>query len=236
VKYALLPALAIAGLSVAGWSSAAVAADPILIKFNHVVAPNTPKGQASLKFKELAEKYTDGRVKVEIYPNSQLFKDKEELEALQIGAVQMAAPSTSKFAPLGVKEFEVLDLPYMFPDQAAYDRVTQGPIGQDMLAKLEAKNIKGLAFWTNGTYVVSGNKPILKPTDMRGVKNRIQGSKILQAQWKQLGALPQVMAFSEIYQALQSGVVDAMDNVWSNYYTRLPTIILCCVILAASVA
>jgi len=111
VKYALLPALAIAGLSVAGWSSAAVAADPILIKFNHVVAPNTPKGQASLKFKELAEKYTDGRVKVEIYPNSQLFKDKEELEALQIGAVQMAAPSTSKFAPLGVKEFEVLDLP-----------------------------------------------------------------------------------------------------------------------------
>lgn len=220
MKHKLLPALAIAGLSMAPMAPSALAADPILIKFTHVVTPNTPKGRASLKFKELAEKYTNGKVKVEVYPNSQLYKDKEELEALQIGAVQMAAPSTSKFAPLGVKEFEVLDLPYMFPDQAAFERVTQGPIGQEMLAKLEGKNIKGLAVWINGTYVVSGNKLILKPSDMRGVKNRIQGSKILQAQWKQLGALPQVMAFSEVYQALQSGVVDAMDNVWSNYYTQ----------------
>src|SRR3979411_869407 len=133
--------------------AAAVAQSPIIIKFSHVVANDTPKGKGALKFKELAEKYTDGKVKIEVYPNSQLFKDKEEIEALQLGSVQILAPSTAKFAPLGVKEFEALDLPFIFPDQATYDKVSSGPIGKMLLQKLEAKGVTGLGFWDNGFYV-----------------------------------------------------------------------------------
>src|SRR5437868_1448163 len=147
----LLAAASIAALAFVG---PAAAQAPIVIKFSHVVATNTPKGLAAERFKELAEKYTEGKVKVEIYPNSQLYKDKEELEALQLGAVQMLAPSTSKFAPLGVKEFEALDLPFIFPDDAAYVKVTKGPVGKGLLAKLEAKGVKGLAFWDNGFHMM----------------------------------------------------------------------------------
>src|ERR1700744_4493303 len=107
--------------------------DPIIIKFSHVVAPDTPKGKGADKFKELAEKYTNGRVKVEVYPNSQLYKDKEELEALQLGAVDMLAPSVAKFGPLGVKEFEVFDLPYILPDKAALRKVTDGALGKKLM-------------------------------------------------------------------------------------------------------
>src|SRR6187549_1259555 len=128
----------------------ALAQAQTVIKFSHVVAPDTPKGKGSLKFKELAEKYTAGKVKVEVYPNSQLYKDKEEVEALQLGAVQMLAPSLAKFGPLGVKEFEVFDLPYILPDKAALNRITTGTIGKGLLAKLEPKGIKGLAYWDNG--------------------------------------------------------------------------------------
>src|ERR1041384_7484062 len=135
---------AILGAAALALAVPAQAQAPIVIKFSHVVAPNTPKGKGSLKFRELAEKYTNGKVKVEVYPNSQLYKDKEELEALQLGAVQMLAPSLAKFGPLGVKEFEVFDLPYIIPDKAALGRVTKGKIGQDLLKKLEPKGIKGL--------------------------------------------------------------------------------------------
>jgi C4-dicarboxylate-binding protein DctP len=193
---------------------------PILIKFSHVVAPDTPKGKGANKFKELAEKYTDGKVKVEVYPNSQLYKDKEEVEALQLGAVQMLAPSLSKFGPLGAKEFEAFDLPFIFPDYAALRRVTDGPIGKRMLRKLEDKGILGLAFWDNGFKVMSANKPIKSPDDMLGLKIRIQSSKVLEAEVNTLGALPQVMAFGEVYQALQTGVVDGTENPPSNMYTQ----------------
>ncbi len=201
-------------------ASGAIAADPIVIKFSHVVAPDTPKGKGADKFKELAEKYTNGAVKVEVYPNSQLYKDKEELEALQLGAVQMLAPSLAKFGPLGLKEFEVFDLPYIFPDYDALHKVTYGPIGKELLDKLGEKGIQGLAFWDNGFKIMSANSPLRTPDDFLGLKMRIQSSKVLEAEMSALGAVPQVMAFSEVYQALQTGVVDGTENPPSNMYTQ----------------
>lgn len=196
------------------------AADPIIIKFSHVVAPQTPKGKGAEKFKELAEKYTDGAVKVEVYPNSQLYKDKEEVEALQLGAVQMLAPSLAKFGPLGAKEFEVFDLPFIFPDKAALRKITDGEIGKSMLKSLESKGVLGLAYWDNGFKMMTANKPFKTPEDMLGLKLRIQSSKVLESQMKAWGALPQVMAFSEVYQGLQTGVVDGTENTPSNVYTQ----------------
>ncbi|MFC3107761.1 TRAP transporter substrate-binding protein [Undibacterium arcticum] len=193
---------------------------PIVIKFSHVVAQDTPKGQGAQRFKELAEKATNGRVKVEVYPNSQLYKDKEELEALQMGAVQMLAPSLSKFGPLGIREFEVFDLPYIFPSNAVLTRVTEGPIGKELFKKLEPKGITGLAYWDNGFKVMSANKPLKTTADFKGLKMRIQSSKVLDAQMRTLGANPQVLPFSEVYQALQSGVVDGGENTPSNIYTQ----------------
>lgn len=201
-------------------SGAAFAQAPIVIKFSHVVASDTPKGKAAERFKELAEKNTKGRVKVELYPNSTLYKDKEELEALQLGAVQMLAPSLAKFGPLGVKEFEVFDLPYIFPFKDTLHQVTEGPIGKGLLQKLESKGITGLAFWDNGFKVMSANKPLRTPADFKGLKMRIQSSKVLDAQMRALGANPQVLAFSEVYQALQTGVVDGTENPPSNMYTQ----------------
>ncbi|MBF0166739.1 MAG: TRAP transporter substrate-binding protein [Alphaproteobacteria bacterium] len=197
-----------------------LAADPIVIKFSHVVAPNTPKGKGAEFFKKLAEERTKGAVKVEVYPNSQLYKDKEEMEALQLGAVQMLAPSLAKFGPLGVKEFEAFDLPYILPSKDALRAVTEGPVGQSLLKKLETKGIIGLGFWDNGFKIMSANKPLHTPDDFKGQKLRIQSSKVLEAQMKALGALPQVMAFSEVYQALQTGVVDGTENPPSNMFTQ----------------
>ncbi len=197
-----------------------IAADPIIIKFNHVVAQDTPKGKAALKFKELAEKYTNNAVKVEIYPNSQLFKDREELEALQMGVIHMAAPSVSKFGPMGLNDFELFDLPYLFPNVLAVHKVTDGLIGQRLLKKLESRGLRGLAFWDNGFKHFSANRPLRKIKDFRGLKMRIQSSKVLEATIRQLRAMPQVMAFSEVYTALQQGVVDGTENPLSNLYTQ----------------
>jgi len=201
-------------------ATAASAADPIVIKFSHVVAPDTPKGQAAEKFKELAANYTNGQAKIEIYPNSQLYKDKEELESLQLGSVQMLAPSLAKFGPLGAKEFEAYDLPCLFPDYAGLHRITQGPIGKGMLNRLESKGIIGLAYWDNGFKIFSANKPLKAVADFKGVKMRVQSSKVLEAQMRALGAIPQVMPFSEVYQGLQTGVVDGTENPPSNMYTQ----------------
>ncbi len=210
----------VAALAVAAALAAPAVAQEVVIKFSHVVAPNTPKGKGADRFKELAEKYTAGKVKVEVYPNSQLYKDKEELEALQLGAVQMLAPSLAKFGPLGAKEFEIFDLPFIFPSKEALVKVTNGAIGKALFKKLEDKGIIGLAYWDNGFKIMSANKPLKSPDDFLGLKMRIQSSKVLEAQMKALGALPQVMAFSEVYQGLQTGVVDGTENPPSNMYTQ----------------
>ncbi|HYL17188.1 MAG TPA: TRAP transporter substrate-binding protein [Burkholderiales bacterium] len=197
-----------------------LAQGPIVIKFSHVVTPDTPKGKAAEQFKRLAEERTKGKVKVEIYPNSQLYKDKEELEMLQLGSVQMLAPSLAKFGPLGEREFEAFDLPYIFENYDELHKVTEGPIGAGLLKKLEPKGIVGLAYWDNGFKVMTANKPLRKPEDVKGLKLRIQSSKVLDAQMRALGGIPQVMAFSEVYQALQTGVVDGTENTDSNIYTQ----------------
>lgn len=212
-------AASIAALAL-GLTAPASAQSPIIIKFSHVVATDTPKGKGAEKFKELAEKYTGGKVKVEVYPNSTLYKDKEELEALQLGSVQMLAPSNSKFGPLGIREFEVFDLPYILPDLKTLRKVTEGPLGTRLLKLLDAKGITGLAYWDNGFKQMSANKKLVTPADYQGLKFRIQSSRVIQAQFKALSSLPQVMAFSEVYQALQTGVVDGQENTWSNIYTQ----------------
>jgi C4-dicarboxylate-binding protein DctP len=210
-----------AGAAAAALGASGVRAQQsIVIKFSHVVTENTPKGKGALKFKELAESRTKGRVKVEVYPNSTLYKDGEEVEALQVGSVQMLAPSLAKFGPLGVKEFEVFDLPFIFDNYDELHKVTAGPVGANLFKKLESKGISGLAYWDNGFKVMSSNKPIRAVADYKGQKFRIQSSKVLGDQMKALGAIPQVMAFSEVYQALQTGVVDGTENTWSNLYTQ----------------
>lgn len=210
----------LAGMLAALISLPALAAEPIVIKFSHVVAVDTPKGHAAEFFKKRAEELSGGRVKVEVYPNSTLYKDKEEMEALQLGAVQMLAPSLAKFGPLGVKEFEVFDLPYIFDNYEELHKVTQGAVGRALLDKLETKGIRGLSYWDNGFKSFSANRPLRGPDDFKGLKMRIQSSKVLDAQMRALGALPQVMAFSEVYQALQTGVVDGTENPISNLYTQ----------------
>lgn len=202
------------------FSGLAFSQEPIVLKFSHVAAAETPKGQAAEFFKKRAEELTKGRVKVEIYANSTLYKDKEELEALQMGSVHMLAPVAGKFGPAGVKEFEVFDLPYMFPDETALHRVTEGPIGKSLLKKLEPRGLAGLGYWDAGFRVLSSNKPIRTPEDMKGQKIRINSSKVNQAIMRSVSALPQSMAFSEVYQALQTGVVDGADGNLSNLYTQ----------------
>jgi C4-dicarboxylate-binding protein DctP len=196
------------------------AQQPIVIKFSHVVADKTPKGQAALKFKELAEKYLPGKVQVQVFPNSQLFGDGQELDALLLGDVQFIAPSLSKFDRY-TKKLQVYDLPFMFENLAAVDRFQQSPAGKALLDSMTSKGIKGLAYWHNGMKQLSTDKPQLKrPEDVKGLKFRIQASDVLEAQFRALGANPQKMAFAEVYQALQTGVVDGQENTWSNIYTQ----------------
>src|SRR3982750_2777068 len=207
--FAIAASMAVLALGLTGPASAQ---SPIIIKFSHVVATDTPKGKASEKLKELAEKYTGGKVKVEVYPNSSLYKDKEEIEPLQLGSVQMLAPSTAKFAPLGVKEFEALDLPWLFKDEATYSSAMKGPVGKWLFQKLESKGITGLAYWDNGFHMTSANRALLMPADFQGLKIRISGSKIADRYFRDVGSIPQIMAFSAGYQALQTRVVECCET------------------------
>ena len=211
LKTILAAALLAVGLSVSAQT---------VIKFSHVVAADTPKGKASVFFAQKAAELTKGKVKVEVYANSALYKDKEEMEALQIGSVHMLAPSLAKFGPLGVKEFEAFDLPFIFDDTADLHKVTQGPVGAALMAKLEPRGIKGLAYWDNGFKSFSANTPLKAVADYKGKKFRIQSSKVLEEEIRSIGGIAQVMAFSEVYQALQTGVVDGTENPISNFYTQ----------------
>ncbi len=212
--------IAIASAALLLSTGVAHAQQTIVIKFSHVVSRLTPKGMAAERFKQLAEERSGGRVRVEVYPNSQLYKDGEELEAAQLGAVQMLAPSTSKFGPLGLPQFELFDLPYIFPNREVLHRVTLGPLGRELFKSLEAKGLVGLGYWDNGFKIMSANKPLHVPPDYKGLKMRIKSSKVLDAQMRALGVTPQVTAFSEVYQGLQTGVVDGSENSLPNFYTQ----------------
>jgi C4-dicarboxylate-binding protein DctP len=198
---------------------AALAQQPIIIKFSHVVADATPKGQAAIKFKEVAEQLLPGKVKVEVYPNSQLFGDAKEVEALLLGDVHFIAPSLSKFEKF-TKVLQVYDLPFLFADMQAVDRFQDGKAGQDMLKSMEKKGLLGLNYWHNGLKQLSANKPLLAPEDAKGVKFRVQSSDVLVSQFQAVNANPQKLAFSEVYQALQTGAVDGQENTWSNAYSQ----------------
>ena len=213
-------AIIVAAMVAIAAAASARAQAPIVIKFSHVVAPDAPKGKAALLFKQLAEKYTNGRVKVEVYPNSSLYKDKEELEALQLGSVQILAPSISKFGPLGIKEFDIFDLPFLTSDEAHAHQMLASPMMADFNAKLAGKGITSLGYWDNGASVWTANRALIWPEDFRGLKVRIQGGKVYDATARALGAIPQILPFSEVYQALQTGVVDGEDNVPSNILTQ----------------
>jgi C4-dicarboxylate-binding protein DctP len=193
---------------------------PLVVKLSHVVADNTPKGQAALKFKELAEKKLPGKVEVQVFPNSQLFGDGKEMEALLLGDVQIIAPSLSKFDRY-TKKLQVFDLPFLFSNIAAVDRFQHSKDGKALLDSMKSKGIKGLAYWHNGMKELSSDKDQLRvPADVKGLKFRIQQSDVLEAQFRAVGANPQKMAFSEVYQALQTGVVDGQENTWSNIYSQ----------------
>ena len=202
-----------------GLGTSVAAAEPIKIKFSHVVADSTPKGQGALMFKAEVEKRLAGKVVVEVYPNSSLFGDAKEMEALALGDVQMIAPSLSKFDRY-TKKLQVFDLPFLFDDIAAIDRFQKSKVGRELLDAVKAKGYKGLAYWHNGMKQLSANKPLRVPADAKGVKFRIQPSDVLLAQFQALGANPQKMAFAEVYQALQTGTVDGQENTWSNIYSQ----------------
>lgn len=201
-------------------ATGAEAQEPLVIKFSHVVAVDTPKGKAAEYFARRVAELTQGKVQVEVYPDSTLYKDKEELEALQLGVVQMLAMALSKYSRLGVREFEVFDLPYLFKSIDDVHKITQGPLGKALLNKLEPKGIKGLAFWDNGFKSFSANRPLRTPADFRGLRMRIQASSVLEAQMRTLGAIPESTAFSDVYQALKAGVTDGTENPHSNLYSQ----------------
>ena len=197
----------------------AAQAAPIVIKYSHVVADITPKGKAALKFKELAEKALPGKVEVQVFPNSQLFGDGKELEALLLGDVQIIAPSLAKFGKYTPK-LQIFDLPFLFDDIQAVDRFQASPEGQSLLNSMNKKGITGLGYLHNGMKQFSANTKLLMPTDAKGLKFRIQASDVLEAQFKAVGANPQKISFSEVYQSLQTGVVDGTENPWSNTYSK----------------
>ncbi|MEE8236869.1 MAG: TRAP transporter substrate-binding protein [Gammaproteobacteria bacterium] len=189
-----------------------------VIKFPHVMAPGTPKGQAADRFKELAEARFPGRVAVEIYPSSQLMNDDDSLEALAFGEIQMIAVALSKFDRL-TRRFQIFDLPFLFPDLAAVERFQDSPMGETLLTELVDSGFLGLSFWHNGMKVFGGPHPMRRPEDAEGLKFRIMESDVLQAQVLEIGGNPQKMPFGEVYHALQTGAIDAQENTWSNIYS-----------------
>ncbi|MFC0338102.1 TRAP transporter substrate-binding protein [Kushneria avicenniae] len=200
--------------------SHAMAADsPIVIKFSHVVADSTPKGQGALMFQKLVKERLGDKVKVEVYPNSSLYGDGKEMEALLLGDVQMLAPSLAKFDKYN-ESLQIFDLPFLFDDLAAVDRFQASDEGKKLLTSMEDKGIIGLGYWHNGMKQLSANKALHEPKDARGLKFRVQASNVLEEQFKQLRAVPRKMSFAEVYQGLQTGVVNGAENPWSNIYSQ----------------
>jgi C4-dicarboxylate-binding protein DctP len=214
-----IAAAALVGCGGAGGGGEQAAADQVyLIKFPHVTAPSTPKGQAAQRFKELAEERFPGRVVVEVYPSSQLMNDDDSLEALAFGEIQMIAVSLSKFDRL-THSYQVFDLPFLFPNLEAVEAFQASPAGRETLSELTDRGFLGLAFWHNGMKQLGSPRPLRRPEDAAGLKFRIMESDVLQAQVLAIGGNPQKMALGEVYQALQTGAIDAQENTWSNIYS-----------------
>lgn len=211
--------LAAAVAAIVSAPASVMAQQPMVLKFSHVVAEKTPKGQAALKFKEVAERLLPGKVKIEVYPNSQLFGDAKEMEALALGDVHFIATSLAKFDKY-TKKIQVFDLPFLFQDIDAVDRFERSKDGQALLHSMEGKNYLGLAYWHNGMAQMSANKPLLAPADASGLKFRIQQSDVIAASYEMVNANVQKLAFSEVYQALQTGTVNAQENTWSNILSQ----------------
>jgi C4-dicarboxylate-binding protein DctP len=213
----LLTSLVVAVAFVASASMAM--AEPITIKFSHVVAENTPKGQMANKFKQLVDERLAGKVIVEVFPNSQLFGDDKVLEAMALGDVQLAAPSLSKFEKY-TPSLQIFDLPFLFKNMAAVEKFQQGPVGQEMLTSMKKKGYIGLGYLHNGMKVISANSPLRTPADASGKKFRIMTSDVLAAQYEAVGAMPLKKPFSEVFTLLQTKAIDGQENTWSNIYSK----------------
>ncbi len=194
-------------------------AAPVEIKFSHVVAENTPKGQMAIKFKELVAERLKDKVEVTVYPSSQLFGDGKELEAMLLGDVQMIAPSLSKFQKY-TSQLQVFDLPFLFKDMAAVDKFQQSEDGQKLLSSLESKGLIGLGYLHNGMKQLSASNPLKVPADASGRKFRIMSSEVLQAQFEAVEAVPLKKPFSEVFTLLQTKAIDGQENTWSNIYSQ----------------
>lgn len=200
-------------------SSNQVFAAPVEIKFSHVVAENTPKGQMALKFKELVEQRLPGEYQVNVFPNSQLFGDNNEVAALLLNDVQFVAPSLSKFERY-TKKLQIFDLPFLFSDMEAVNRFQQGESGQKLLSSMKRKGIVGLGYLHNGMKQLSASSPLLLPTDASGKKFRIMASDVLAAQFQAVDAIPVKKPFSEVFTLLQTRAIDGQENTWSNIYSK----------------
>lgn len=212
--------LAGAALGLCTTGSGLAAGGPFTVRFSHVVAEDTPKGLAARRFQALVQERSAGRITVTVHPEAQLYGDHDEVQALQLGAVEILAPSLSKFGRIGFPEFELFDLPYFFPDLASVRRITQGAVGQRMLARLERQRLVGLGFMDNGFKHMSANRPLLEVADFAGQRMRIQASRVIAAQMRALGAQPVTLAFSETRRALAASVVDGTENPISNFWTQ----------------
>ncbi|MGE4299029.1 MAG: TRAP transporter substrate-binding protein [Desulfovibrionaceae bacterium] len=233
LRMVLLPILLLAALVAFGCSggeetksaakdeakSAAKVEKPIIIKFSHVVAENTPKGQMANKFKELVDQRLGGKVVVEVYPNSQLFNDDKVLDAMLLGDVQLAAPALSKFQKY-TPVLQIFDLPFLFKDMGAVERFQKGPVGQKMLHSMEDKGFLGLAYLHNGLKQISSHDPLRVPADAVGKKFRIMTSDVLAAQYEAVGGIPLKKPFSEVFTLLQTNAIDGQENTWSNIYSK----------------
>ncbi|WP_370362794.1 TRAP transporter substrate-binding protein [Desulfopila sp. IMCC35008] len=197
----------------------AAIADPVTIKFSHVVAENTPKGQMANKFKDLVAERLGGKVVVEVFPNSQLFGDNKVLEAMLLGDVQMGAPSLSKFSRY-TKKLQIYDLPFLFKDMKAVDTFQQSEKGQELLTSLEKKGLVGLGYLHNGMKQLSSSKELHVPADANGLKFRIMTSEVLAAQFQAVNATPLKKPFSEVFTLLQTKAIDGQENTWSNIYSK----------------
>jgi C4-dicarboxylate-binding protein DctP len=212
----LVATAALSGLLVAG---AAVAKDPITIKFSHVVAENTAKGQMANKFKDLIAERLAGKVQVEVFPSSQLFNDDGVLKAILLGDVQIAAPALSKFEAY-TGQLQIFDLPFLFKDMAAVEKFQTSEKGMELLDSLQKKGFVGLGYLHNGMKQLSSNSPLRVPADANGLKFRIMSSDVLAAQFQALNAVPLKKPFSEVFTLLQTKAIDGQENSWSNIYSQ----------------